>query len=147
MYQVIPAAPPLIIRQIPDAPEEKLNPLVVREAPPINYGQNFQIEPQIITIPGKILPPPPRKVIINREYYYINTDCNKEKKKKTHKIKDISIDEKYIEKQNKVSEIQASSQQINNVSNGYFYSNNNINNPYYSYTQPMNNYSYYYNNF
>ena len=81
--KVTPAAPPLIIREIPERPQDNTEPLIVREAPP---SQNLKkIEPQIITIPGKVLPPPPRKVIINREYYYINGEC-KDKQDQTKQV-------------------------------------------------------------
>lgn len=80
----MPAAPPLIIRKIPERKNEKKTPLIVREAPPLAQG-NQKIELQVINIPGKLLPPPPRKVIINREYYYINKDKKSQSKKKEKK--------------------------------------------------------------
>lgn len=67
--------PPLIIRQVSEKAPDTQKPLIFREAPPVEKLQ--PIKPQIITIPGKVLPPPPRKVIINREYYYINAECKR----------------------------------------------------------------------
>lgn len=125
-----------------------------------------QIEPQIITIPGKILPPPPRKVIINREYYYINSECSDKKKSlhtlskevtngKYHKVNDLraGVKTKPLNRQPIVSiesskiAIQSAGQQASNGSNGYFYTSNNANSTFYTYSQPTRNYSAYYRNY
>ncbi len=124
--KIMPPAPPIIIRQLPDQNGNQENndePLIVREAPP---NTNLQkIEPQIITIPGKILPPPPRKVIINREYYYINGEC-KHEKTKTKKEKEAEIS----------PEINLIPETVNNCSNNI--NNNSFGQAYY---QPATNFN------
>lgn len=57
-----PPAPPLVIRQIPNIPEEP-EPLVLREAPPVPPDPPSE---KVITIPGRMLSPPPRKVVIEK---------------------------------------------------------------------------------
>ncbi len=57
-----PPAPPLVIRQIPNIPEEP-EPLVLREAPPVPPEPPCE---KVITIPGRLLSPPPRKVVIEK---------------------------------------------------------------------------------
>ena len=60
--KIIPAAPPLVIRQVPARPLTP-EPLVMREVPP---QQPTLIGRKFIQISGKRLPPPPRKVVIER---------------------------------------------------------------------------------
>lgn len=60
--ELIPPAPPLIVRQQPLRPSTP-EPLLVREAPP---QPPAQVGRKIITIGGKGIPPAPRKVIIER---------------------------------------------------------------------------------
>lgn len=59
---MIPPAPPLIIRQIPNSPAEP-EALIIRELPP---EPPLPPPKKIITIAGKMLPPPPRKLIIEK---------------------------------------------------------------------------------
>ena len=60
--ELIPPAPPLIIRQQP-ARAVTPEPLVIREAPP---NAPNTVGRKIIKISGKQMPPPPRKVVIER---------------------------------------------------------------------------------
>lgn len=60
--QIVPPAPPIIIRQQPPRPSTP-EPLVIREVPPVPPPQ---LGKKVITIGGKKLPPPPRKVVIER---------------------------------------------------------------------------------
>ena len=57
-----PAAPPVVIRQIPAAPAAPA-PIVIREEPP---NPPAAIPRQVITIPGKTVAPPPRKLVIEK---------------------------------------------------------------------------------
>ena len=60
--QVIPPAPPVLIRQQPKRPETP-TPLVIREMPP---QAPPRIEKKVVYVPGRKMPPPPRKVIVER---------------------------------------------------------------------------------
>ena len=57
-----PAAPPIVIRQIPAAPAAPA-PIVIREEPP---RAPMPIQRQIVTIPGKMVAPPARKLVIEK---------------------------------------------------------------------------------
>ena len=62
-----PAAPPLILRQIPKQNiQQNQEPIIIREMPPKNlinlYCNNNLIEKKIITVKSQQNPPPPRKV-------------------------------------------------------------------------------------
>ena len=106
----MPAAPPLIIRKIAEKQNENKTPLIVREAPPLDQSLQ-KIEPQVINIPGKILPPPPRKLIINREYYYINKDKSSNKKSHGKKKEKKTVSEKTERKSEYVAKRRSSFQQ------------------------------------
>ena len=58
----LPAAPPLVIRQVP-APAPTPAPIVIREAPP---RPPTVLGTKIVTIAGRNLPPPARKIVLEK---------------------------------------------------------------------------------